>query len=188
MKTRREALELLNQYVESESLKAHCYAVEGAMRQYANLFGQDEETWGIAGLLHDLDFEKYPETHPLKGAKIIEEEGYPIEMVEAIKAHNDALGLPRNTQLAKTLFAVDGLSSFIIAYVLVRPDQSFEGIQVKSIKKKLKDKAFAKGVDREMVTKGIEELGIETSEHIQNVIDGIVNHQIKLKEMGLSLI
>lgn len=188
MKTRREALELLNQYVESESLKAHCYAVEGAMRQYAKLFGQDEELWGIAGLLHDLDFEKYPETHPLEGAKIIEEDGYPIEMVEAIKAHNDVLGLPRNTQLAKTLFAVDGLSSFVIAYILVRPDQSFEGIQVKSIKKKLKDKAFAKGVDREMVTKGIEELGIETSEHIQNVIDGIVNHQIKLKEMGLSLI
>lgn len=188
MKTRTEALELLNQYIESDSLKAHCYAVEGAMRQYAKILGEDEELWGITGLLHDLDFEKYPESHPLKGAEVIKEAGYPIEMVEAIKAHNDALALLRETQLAKTLFAVDGLSSFVIAYVLVRPDQSFDGIQVKSIKKKLKDKAFAKGVDREMVTKGIEELGIDASEHIQNVIDGIVNHQVKLKEMGMSLI
>lgn len=188
MKTRQEALELLNKYIESDSLKAHCFAVEGAMRQYAEILDEDVELWGITGLLHDLDFEKYPETHPLKGADIIEEAGYPREMVEAIKAHNDALEIPRETKLAKTLFAVDGLSSFVIAYVLVRPDNSFDDIQIKSIKKKLKDKAFARGVDRDMVNKGIEELGIDGSTHIQNVIDGIVNHQKWLLNMGMSLI
>lgn len=188
MKTREEALGLLDQYIESESLKAHCFAVEGAMRQYAKILGEDIELWGLTGLLHDLDFEKYPDTHPIKGANVIEEAGYPDEMVEAIKAHNDALGIPRETQLAKTLFAVDGLSSFIIAYVLVRPNHSFEGIELKSIKKKLKDKAFARGVDRDMVTKGIEEMGIEASQHIQNVIDGIEAHQKRLEEMGMSLI
>lgn len=188
MKTRQDALVLLSQYIESDSLKSHCYAVEGAMRQYASLLGEDEELWGLTGLLHDLDFEKFPDTHPLKGASIIEEAGYPLEMVEAIKAHNDALGIPRETQLAKTLFAVDGLASFVIAYILVRPDKSFEGIEIKSIKKKLKDKAFARGVDREMVNKGIDELGVDTSQHIQNVIDGIVIHQKRLQEMNMSLI
>lgn len=189
MITRDEAFALLKEYIESDSLIKHCLAVEASMREYAQKFNEDLELWGITGLLHDIDFEKYPEEqHPLKGAEILSDKGLPKEVIEAVKAHNDALNIKRETRLAKTLFAVDGLSSFVIAYVLVRPDNSFEGIKVKSIKKKLKDKAFAKGVDREMIQKGLEEMELDLSEHIETVVNGIEKREKELNEMGLSLI
>ncbi len=184
--TREEAFDLLKEYVQSESLIKHCLAVEASMRGYAKKFGEDVEIWGACGLLHDLDFEKYPDVHPAKAVEILREKGYPEEFVMAVKGHART-GVTRDTKMAKALYAVDELSSFVIAAVLVRPTK-FEGLKVKSIKKKLKDKAFAKAVDREQIKSSAEELGVELSEHIQTVIDSLTERQKELEDMGLSLI
>ncbi len=185
--TREKAFELLQEYVDSSSLIKHCLAVEGSMRGYARKFNEDVEVWGACGLLHDIDFQKYPDEHPFEGVKILREKGYPEEFVMAIQGHGDHTNTPRETKLAKALYAVDELSSFVVAGVLVRPNK-FEGLNVKSIKKKLKDKAFAKAVDRDQIKKGAEELGEDLTDHIQTVIDSLVQREEELKKMGESLI
>lgn len=178
--TREEAWALLKEFTTSESLIKHALAVEASMRYYARLFQQDEERWGIVGLLHDFDYERWPnhehnphDGHPTTGARILEERGYPQDMIYAIKAHADYLGLPREDLMSRTLYAVDELSGFVVAVALVRPDRSLEGVTVNSVMKKLKSKGFARGVNREDVHRGARELGIPLEEHIQNVINAL---------------
>ena len=184
---RDKAFKLLKEYVGSHSLIKHCLAVEASMIGYAKKFGEDVETWASCGLLHDIDFEKHPEEHPLIGVEILRELGYPEDFLMAVKGHGDHTNTPRETLMAKTLYAVDELSGFVIACVLVRPNR-FEGLKVKSVKKKLKDKAFAKAVDREQIKRGADEMGVDLTEHIQTVIDSLVEREEELKEQGLSLI
>lgn len=180
-KSRAEALELLKEYTRSESLLKHAYSVEAAMRWYAQqnaLSDEEIELWGITGLLHDFDYEQFPEPtapdgHPYKGNLILGERGYPDELREAIMGHALYTGTPRTTPIAKTLFAVDELCGLITAATLVRPDRSLHTLTAKSVKKKMKDKAFAKGCNREDIQLGAEELGIELTDHIDNVIAGM---------------
>jgi putative nucleotidyltransferase with HDIG domain len=175
---REEAWKLLEEYTQSESLRKHMLAVEATMRAYARKFGEDEELWGATGLLHDFDYERWPndargqDEHPFTGVKILRERGWPEEMCESILGHAEYSGVPRTTPMAKTLFAVDELCGFVTACALVRPEK-LEGLAPKSVKKKLKDKRFAAAVSREDIAKGIEELGVEESEHIQFVIDAM---------------
>lgn len=177
---RDEALSLMHEYTPSENLRKHMYAVEAAMRAYARKFGEDEEEWGLVGLLHDFDYEKYPndahhpsEEHPSFGVRLLREKGFPEHMCQAILGHATYTGVPRESLMAKTLFAVDELCGFLIACALVRPSKSFEDLTVKSVKKKLKDKAFAKGVNRDEVRQGAEELGVPFEEHVQFVIEAL---------------
>jgi len=171
---RKDAFELLTEYTSNGSLIKHALAVEAAMRAYARKFGEDEELWGITGLLHDFDYEKYPslEDHPARGAAILEERGYPEEVVYAIRSHSDRLGVPRVHLMDKALFAVDELTGFITAASLVRPSGIMD-LAAKSVRKRMKDKAFARAVNREDITKGAEELGVELSEHINFVIQAM---------------
>ncbi len=173
--TRDEAYQLLTEYTKKENLIKHALAVEAAMRAYARKFGEDEEAWGVVGLLHDFDYEVYPslEDHPFKGAEILRQKGFPEEWVEAILGHAEHTGVPRKTLMAKTLFAVDELCGFITAVALVRPDKKLESVKVKSVKKKLKDKAFARQVSREDIRKGAEELGVDLDEHIAFVLEAM---------------
>jgi putative nucleotidyltransferase with HDIG domain len=179
---RDDALSLLKQYTNSESLMKHMLAVEAAMQSYARKLGEDEKLWGITGLLHDFDYEKWPNPnrdqteHPFPGAEILRKEGYPDEMVEAILGHAEYSGVERTTKLAKILYAVDELCGFVMAAALVRPER-FEGMKPKSVKKKLKDKRFAAAVSRENIQEGIQSMnddfGIDENTHIQNVIDAM---------------
>lgn len=175
MKTRAEALKLLQKYTKTESLLRHAYAVEAACRAYARKYGEDEEKWAITGLLHDFDYEQYPtpEEHTIVGARILKEQGYPDDVIYAIQAHADYNHLERNTPLSRTLYACDELSGFIMAVAMVRPSRKVADVEVKSVKKKLKDKAFAKGVNRDDVYRGAEELGISLDEHITFVIGAL---------------
>lgn len=168
-----KARKLVNTYVESDSLKKHLESVAIAMRWYAKKFNEDEDRWYACGLLHDFDYERFPENHPYKGAEILEKEGFDKEFIEAVLGHADYTGVERKTLMAKTLFAVDELSGFIIAVALVRPSRLIGDVKVKSVKKKMKDKAFARQVNREDIKKGAIELGIPLEEHIQNVIDAL---------------
>lgn len=173
MPTREEALQLLNEWVENPSLRNHMKAVEAAVRFYARKFGEDEETWGLAGLLHDLDWEKYPEEHPLKAVEELRRRGYPEEVLHAILAHRaDFTGVEPETQLDRTLFACDELTGLITATALMRPN-GIDDLEPKSVMKKMKDRAFAAGVDREEVRRGTELLGVELAEHIANVIEAM---------------
>ncbi len=180
--TREEAYSLLTEYTKKENLIKHALAVEAAMRAYARKFGEDEEAWGIVGLLHDFDYEMYPslEDHPFKGAEILREKGYPEEWIEAILGHAEHTGVPRKTNMAKALFAVDELCGFITAVALVRPDKKLDSVKVKSVKKKLKDKAFARQVSREDIRKGAEELGVDLDEHIAFVLEAMKSVADKL--------
>ena len=180
--TREEAYALLTEYTKKENLIKHALAVEAAMRAYARKFGEDEEAWGIVGLLHDFDYEMYPslEDHPFKGAEILREKGYPEEWIEAILGHAEHTGVPRKTNMAKALFAVDELCGFITAVALVRPDKKLDSVKVKSVKKKLKDKAFARQVSREDIRKGAEELGVDLDEHIAFVLEAMKSVSDKL--------
>jgi putative nucleotidyltransferase with HDIG domain len=179
---RNDAIEILHEYTQNENLRKHAYAVEAAMRAYAQKFGEDEEKWGIVGLLHDFDYEKYPtpEEHPAKGAEVLAEKGYPEDVIYAIKSHAEYLGLERKSLMDKTLFAVDELTGFIVAVALVRPSKSIMDVKVSSVKKKLKDKAFARAVSREDIYKGAEELGVELNEHIALVIKAMQGMADKL--------
>ena len=172
--TYEESLALFHQWTVTESLRRHAYAVEAAMVYYAQYFDEDEPLWRITGLLHDMDYEKHPTTdeHPFVGVKILREKGYPEEMIEAILGHATYSGTPRVTRLAKTLFAVDELAGFITAVAYVRPTRLI-GMKSKSVRKKLKDRAFAAAVSRDDIQLGAEELGIELNEHIANVIAGM---------------
>jgi putative nucleotidyltransferase with HDIG domain len=178
--TRDEALALMHEYTASDALRKHMYAVEAAMRAYANRSGADEEAWGLVGLLHDFDYERYPndahsptEEHPSFGVRLLRERGLSEEMCQAILGHAAYTGAPRETPMARTLFAVDELCGFLVACALVRPSRSLKDLEVKSVKKKLKDKAFARGVNREEVTQGAAELGVPLDEHIQFVIEAL---------------
>lgn len=170
--TRAQAWETLNEFTKSPSLIKHALAVEAAMRYYARKFGEDEELWGVVGLIHDFDYEQYPDLkdHPFKGVEILRERGWPEEILRAILGHGTHTGVPRDTLMARTLFAVDELSGFVTAVALVRDTKSVFDVKVSSVKKKLKDKAFARGVNRDDVYRGVEELGIPLDEHIANVI------------------
>jgi putative nucleotidyltransferase with HDIG domain len=172
---RENALALLKEYTKSDSLLKHAYSVEQAMRAYARKHGEDEERWGIAGLLHDMDYEMYPspDEHPYKGCEILKSAGYPDDIVRAIMGHGDHTGVERITLMEKTLFAVDELCGFLLACAYVRPDRSIAAVELKSIKKKLKDKAFARAVNRDDIFKGITELGVDPDEHITFVRDAL---------------
>lgn len=189
MKNREESLALLKQYTASESLVRHGLAVEAAMRWYAAHFGEPSgriEEWGIAGLLHDVDWEKFPENHPYEGNKILREAGYSEEILTAIMGHATYSGVARETKMAKTLFAVDELSGLVTASVLVRPDRSIFNLEAKSVLKKMKDKAFAKGCNRDDIKLGAEELGIDLETHTKNVIEALRSVASELGLQGSS--
>lgn len=174
MPTYDQALSLFHSWTESESLRRHAYAVEAAMAEYARHFGEDEELWRMTGLLHDMDYEKHPtaEQHPYVGVSLLRDLDYPEEITLAILGHAPYTGVPRTTLLAKTLFAVDELAGFITAVAYVRPT-GLAGMTPKSVKKKLKDRAFAAAVSREDIQTGVEELGVDLDEHIARVIAGM---------------
>lgn len=173
--TREDAWNLLNEYTKTPSLLKHALAVEAAMRAYARQYGEDEDLWAATGLIHDFDYEQHPtaDEHPLAGVAILEERGWPEEVIEAIKGHATYLNVPRSTLMAKTLFAVDELTGLVTACVLVRPDRNIASLEVKSVRKKWKDKAFARGVNRQDVEQGVAELGVELSAHIGVVIEAL---------------
>ena len=178
--TRDEALELMHEYTESDALRKHMYSVEIAMRACARKAGADEEAWATVGLLHDFDYERFPnealsatEEHPSEGVRLLRERGYPEQLCAAILGHAQFTGVARDTAVAKTLFAVDELCGFLVACALVRPSRSLADLTVKSVKKKLKGKGFARGVNREDVVQGAEELGVALEEHIQFIIEAL---------------
>jgi putative nucleotidyltransferase with HDIG domain len=178
--SRDDALALMHEYTASESLRAHMLSVEAAMRAYAARFGEDPERWGLTGLLHDFDYERFPnnahsatEEHPAHGVRILREHGYPEDMLQAILGHATYCGVARETAMAKALFAVDELTGLITASALVRPSKSVLDLDGRSVRKKMKDKGFARGVSREDVLQGASELGVELDEHIQFVIEAM---------------
>ncbi len=161
-------------WTESDSLRKHMLAVEAAMRAYARRFGEDEEMWGITGLLHDMDYEKHPtpDEHPMVGVRELERRGYPEAVIHAIKGHADYLDVPRDTLMSKTLYAVDELSGFIVACALMRPE-GLENMKAKSVRKKMKQKSFAAAVNRDDIVRGAEELGVDLNEHIEFVAQAL---------------
>ena len=178
--TRAEALQLMHEHTQSPSLRQHMLAVEAAMRAYAEKYGEDPETWGIVGLLHDFDYEKFPnhehsptEGHPAWGVRLLRDKGVPDPLCRAILGHGNYTGVPRDTKMAQTLFAVDELCGFLVACALVRPSKSFADLEVSSVKKKLKDKAFARGVNRDDVNQGATEIGVPLEEHVAFVIQAL---------------
>jgi len=178
--TRDDALALMHEYTPSDALRKHMYAVEAAMRGLARRHGEDEEMWGMTGLLHDFDYERFPnpdhsatEGHPAEGSRILAKGGYPEELRSAILGHASYSGVTRDTLMARALFAVDELCGFLVACALVRPSRSLSDLEVSSVKKKLKDKAFARGVNREEVRQGAEELGVPLDEHVQFVLEAL---------------
>ena len=169
---RDAAWELLAEYTQSENLRKHGLAVEAALRGYARKFAEDELLWGTVGLLHDFDYERWPslDDHPFRGAEILRKQGYPEVVVRAILSHADYTGVPRESQLEHTLFACDEMSGFVTAASLVRPSKSVLDLAAKSVKKRMKDKAFARGVSRDDLRLGAEEIGLPLDDHITNVI------------------
>lgn len=179
---RIEANTLMFEWTQNESLRKHMLCVESAMRAYAKKFEQDEELWGITGLLHDFDYEKYPHPpdHPMKGSEILKNLGFPDEMRIAILGHASYTNTPRESLLAKVLFACDELCGFIVACSLVKPDKKVASVEVSSVKKKLKDKGFARNVSRDDITNGAIELGVNLDDHIQFVIEALKANADKL--------
>ena len=182
--TRDRALALMHEYTASEALRKHMYAVEIAMRAMAEQAGEDPESWGLVGLLHDFDYERHPnqehsatEGHPAEGVRVLASKGLPEPMQRAILGHATYSGVPRDTAMARALFAVDELAGFLVACALVRPSRSLKDLEVSSVKKKLKDKAFARGVSREDVVRGAEELGVPLDEHIGFVLNALRPHE-----------
>lgn len=179
---RQEAWELLTTYTKNPSLIKHALAVEAAMRAYARRFGEDEERWGVVGLIHDFDYERYPtmggelpqsEWHAYAGARILRERGWPEEIITDVLSHASYSGTPRDTPLRKALFAVDELTGLITAVALVRPSKNIADVNVKSVRNKWKDRAFAAGVNREDVEQGAAELGVELWEHVSVVLEAM---------------
>ena len=188
--SRADTLALMHEYTASESLRKHMLAVEGAMRAYARKFGEDEDRWGITGLIHDFDYERFPnnahspiEQHPSEGVRLLRAKGYPEDILEAILGHAHYTNTPRESRMAKTLFAVDELTGLITATALVRPSRSVHEVDARSVRKKMKDKAFARGVSREDVVNGANELGVDLDEHIAFVIGSM---QARSADLGLS--
>ena len=187
---REQTLALMHEYTASDSLRKHMLAVEGAMRAYAAKFGEDEERWGTAGLIHDFDYERFPnnahsptEEHPSEGVRVLRARGYPEDILEAILGHAHYTNTPRQSKMAKTLFAVDELTGLITATALVRPTKSVHEVDARSVRKKMKDKAFARGVNRDDVINGAQELGVDLDEHIAFVIGSMQAHSA---DLGLS--
>ncbi len=188
--SRDAALALQHEYTQSDSLRKHMLAVEAAMRAYAGKFGEDPERWGLAGLIHDFDYERFPnaehsatEGHPAHGVAILRERGWPEDILQAILGHATYSGVPRETQMAKALFAVDELTGLVTATALVRPSRSVNEVDARSVKKKMKDKGFARGVSREDVLLGAQELGVDLDAHIQFVVDAM---QTAAHSLGLA--
>lgn len=188
--SRADTLALMHEYTASESLRKHMLAVEGAMRAYALKFGEDEEHWGIAGLIHDFDYERFPnsahsptEEHPSEGVRLLRSKGYPEDILQAILGHAHYTNTPRDSKMARTLFAVDELTGLITATALVRPTKSVHEVDARSVRKKMKDKAFARGVSRDDVLNGASELGVDLDEHITFVISAM---QARSADLGLS--
>jgi len=178
--SRDEALAIQHEYTQSDSLRKHMLAVEAAMRAYAGKFGEDPERWGLAGLIHDFDYERFPnpdhspdDGHPATGVRLLRERGWPEDILEAILGHATYSGVTRETRMAKTLFAVDELTGLITATALVRPSRSVHEVEARSVRKKMKDKAFARGVNRDDVINGAQDLGVELDGHIQFVVDAM---------------
>ena len=172
---RSSAWQLLCEYTASESLRKHALAVEACMRAYARKFGEDEDAWGLAGLLHDFDYEKYPtpSEHPFVGSKILEERGYPEWLRRCILSHADYANVPRESKMEHALFACDELAGFITAIALVKPGKSLAEVEARSVRKKMKDKAFARSVSRDDITQGAQELGLDLDEHIAFCIEAM---------------
>jgi len=170
--SRDAAWALVTEWTRSENLRRHMLAVEAAVRGYARLFGEDEDAWGIVGLLHDFDYERYPDPadHPFRGVEVLRSLGYPDWVTRAILSHADYSGVPRESRLEKTLFACDEMTGFITAAALVRPSRSVRDLEASSVMKRMKDKAFARAVNRDDLRRGAEELGLPLPEHIDNVI------------------
>jgi putative nucleotidyltransferase with HDIG domain len=186
--TREQAWDLVCEWVTSDSLRKHLLGVEAAMRAYARAGGEDEELWGITGLVHDLDYERHPDLddvengHPRTALRLFKELDWPPELIDAVAGHATFLGVPRRTPMARTLFAVDELCGFLAACALVRPT-GIEGMKPKSVRKKLKQPSFAAGVNREEVVEGAEELGVDFDEHVAFVIAAMADHA---EELGLA--
>ncbi|HEX4949673.1 MAG TPA: HD domain-containing protein [Blastocatellia bacterium] len=183
--SRHEAWELLCEWTLSESLRKHARAVEHAMQTYAKKYNEDEARWGLVGLLHDFDYERYPDQrHPQLGSEILREKGYPEDVIRAILSHADYTGVTRESLLEHALFATDELCGFLTACALVRPDKSFDNLEVSSVKKKIKDKAFARTVNRNDLWQGAEELGVNFDEHCTFVIAALreIQEEIGLKK------
>ena len=182
--SRDRALALMHEYTASDALRRHMYAVEIGMRAMAERAGEDPEAWGLVGLLHDFDYERYPnaahfptEEHPAEGVRVLAGQDFPESMQRAILGHANYSGVPRDTPMARALFAVDELAGFLVACALVRPSRSLQDLEVSSVKKKLKDKAFARGVNREDVIRGAEELGVPLEEHIGFMLEALRPHE-----------
>lgn len=178
--SRDQALAIMHEFTASDSLRKHMLSVEAAMRAYAEKFGEDVDHWGITGLVHDFDYEKYPneahsptEEHPAEGVRILRSHGFPEDILEAILGHAQYSGVPRNSLMAKTLFAVDELTGLITATALVRPSKSVMEVEARSVRKKMKDKAFARGVNRDDVINGAADLGVDLDDHIAFVISAM---------------
>jgi len=191
--SRDEALALMHEHTASESLRKHMLAVEAAMRAYADRFGEDPERWGLTGLIHDFDYERYPndahsptEEHPSWGVRFLRERGWPDDVLQAILGHAEYTHTPRETRLAKALFAVDELTGLVTATALVRPSKSVHEVDARAVRKKMKDKAFARGVSRDDVVRGAEELGVDLDEHIQFVVDAMRRHADALGLAGIT--
>ena len=172
---REEAIAILDEYVETQSLHKHLRGVEAAMRAYARSLGEDEEQWGNAGLLHDFDWDicPTPEEHPMFGARLLRERGVPEELVRAVLSHGDHIDAPRETLMEKYVYAVDELSGFITAVALVRPNKSLSEVDVRAVRKKMKDKSFARSVRRDDLVRGAEDLGLDLDRHIENVVEAL---------------
>jgi putative nucleotidyltransferase with HDIG domain len=182
--SRDAAWDLFCEWTESDSLRKHALAVEAGMRAYARRYGEDEELWAVTGLVHDLDYERHPDLdtgHPRYALKELEQRGYPQDVIDAVAGHADFLEVPRETLMAKALYAVDEMSGFVTACALVRPT-GVEGMKPKSVRKKMKQPSFAASVPRDQLERGAEELGVEMNEHIQVVIDALAEHA---EELGL---
>jgi predicted hydrolase (HD superfamily) len=171
---RQEALNILFEYTTTDALRKHAYSVEAAMKAYARKFGEDEDLWSCIGLIHDFDYERYPDEHPMKGSGILAERGVALEIRTIILGHSDRSGVPRETLAAKVLYAVDELCGFIIAVALVRPTKSLGEVSVPSVLKKMKDKRFAAKVNRDEILNGAKELGVELEQHIQFVAAALI--------------
>lgn len=173
--SRAEAWKLLTAYTKNKNLLKHALAVEAAMRHYARVFNENEDLWGIVGLLHDFDYEQYPslEEHPYKGQEILKGKGYPSVILQGIMAHAPHTGTPRITLMEKAIFAVDELTGLIVAVALIRPSKTLSDVDVAAVKKKMKQSQFAKGVSREDIAMGAEELGVSVDDHIQHVLSAM---------------
>ncbi len=187
MDQREQAWALLKKYVTSERLLKHCLAVEAGMVTYAELYNEDRERWSAIGLLHDVDYEAYPEEHPARSIDILKAEGYDDQFIKSIQGHA-ADGVPRDTLEAKVLYACDEMCGFMVACALVRDPRGFTDMQVKSVRKKFKDKAFARAISRENAEAAVAEMGITLEEHIENLIVGMGKRELELNAEGMSLL